>query len=456
MLEVRPDELARIERIALRTLGYQLDHVRSLAVQEVPHEVGDRGVTEWFERDRQVVEPAAAPGRTAVEKLRARKHHHEHRCLSPRLHHELGEIQQAVARPVQVLEDDDQRRVTCGRLEGRAPRRKEQVLVDAFGPGLADGGRQQLRFAFGVHDAETAEPRPDRLTHLRGRCLFAGAGQREQHLAHRPVRELLAIRQALCSGHDRVRRQGWQPVQELLDQARLACARGRNHADHRRSPLAYGATRDQLQLQKIVLAADKRQSHAGLRPLPARADHLASGNRDGLPLRHDLDLIAELKRVDRGAHRAVADQDRPRLGGLLQPSGDIGRVTSDQKVAGGLVAAGHDLAGADAEPDRKAPVEPLVAADPVAHGERRGDRAVGIVSVRRRKAENRHHRVADELLDRAAVLRDRFARNGVVQRQQAAHLLGVELLAERGGAGHVREQHGHDAPFLGRDRHSRR
>jgi hypothetical protein len=71
-------------------------------------------------------------------------------------------------------------------------------------------------------------------------------------------------------------------------------------------------------------------------------------------------------------------------------------------------------------------------------------------------AEHRHHGVADELLDRAAVLSHGLSRDRVVARQQPAHLLGVELLAERGRARQVGEQHGHDAPLLGRDRQFRR
>ena len=41
--------------------------------------------------------------------------------------------------------------------------------------------------------------------------------------------------------------------------------------------------------------------------------------------------------------------------------------------------------------------------DRVADRERRADRALGVVLVRDRRAEQRHHRVADELLHRAAV-----------------------------------------------------
>ena len=49
--------------------------------------------------------------------------------------------------------------------------------------------------------------------------------------------------------------------------------------------------------------------------------------------------------------------------------------------------------------ERRPPRRPIAVAD----RERRADGALGIVLVRDRRAEERHHRVADELLDRAAV-----------------------------------------------------
>ena len=94
-----------------------------------------------------------------------------------------------------------------------------------------------------------------------------------------------------------------------------------------------------------------------------------------------------------------------------------------------------------------------VAADAVAHRERGRDGAVGIVAVRRRQPEDRHHRVADELLHGAAVRLDALARDRVVASQQAPHLFGIELFTKRGGTGHVGEEHGDDAALLGGDSH---
>jgi hypothetical protein len=63
--------------------------------------------------------------------------------------------------------------------------------------------------------------------------------------------------------------------------------------------------------------------------------------------------------------------------------------------------------------------------------------------VQGRDPEDGHHRVADELLHGAAVALDGASGGLEVARHDAAQGLRVELLAERGRADHVREQHGH-------------
>ena len=83
--------------------------------------------------------------------------------------------------------------------------------------------------------------------------------------------------------------------------------------------------------------------------------------------------------------------------------------------------------------------------------ERRAHRPLGVVLVRDRRAPDRHHRVADELLDRAAVALDQRAARVEVAREQLAHLLGVAALGQRREADEVGEEH-RDEPPLGRRR----
>ena len=72
--------------------------------------------------------------------------------------------------------------------------------------------------------------------------------------------------------------------------------------------------------------------------------------------------------------------------------------------------------------------------------------------MRRRRAEERHHRVADELLDGAAETLELAAQVRVVGREQGAHVFGIELLGTRGEADQVGEENRHDLPLLARGR----
>ena len=65
-----------------------------------------------------------------------------------------------------------------------------------------------------------------------------------------------------------------------------------------------------------------------------------------------------------------------------------------------------------------------------------------------REPEDRHHRVADELLDDAAVALDDRLHALEVAREQRAERLRVDRLAERRRADDVAEEHGYDLALL--------
>src|SRR5439155_2851139 len=78
------------------------------------------------------------------------------------------------------------------------------------------------------------------------------------------------------------------------------------------------------------------------------------------------------------------------------------------------------------------------------------NRAQGVVFVHRWNAEDSHHCVADELLNRAAVTLDDVLRDFEVARHHATQALGVDLLPERGRTGDVGEEDGDGLPRLPR------
>jgi hypothetical protein len=74
----------------------------------------------------------------------------------------------------------------------------------------------------------------------------------------------------------------------------------------------------------------------------------------------------------------------------------------------------------------------------------------GVVLVRLGHAEDRHHRIADELLDRAAVALDRRAHLVEIDEHQLPDRFRVKTLAHRRGAGGVAEDERRRlAPLLG-------
>ena len=164
-------------------------------------------------------------------------------------------------------------------------------------------------------------------------------------------------------------------VEELLDQAQLAVA-----ADERR-----------LEAGRLLRAAARRERRG------ARA---SSAQR----LRLALQLVLARRLVgDRGLGRAprrLADEHRPGLGGGLDARGGVDEVARDHALALGA-ERDRRLAGEHARRARASVgVELRHGGDEV---ERRPDGALGVVLVRDRRAPDRHHGVADELLDRAAV-----------------------------------------------------
>ena len=181
----------------------------------------------------------------------------------------------------------------------------------------------------------------------------------------------------------------------------------------------------------------KRDSCDALRRLVNRREPVCC-NRLGLALqlerldRFDLDSAAyELE-------SGLADQDLVGLGGVLQAGGHVHRIAGGEP----LLCARDHLAGVHADPSLHAQ---LREGRPHLHRSPAGPQRVVLVHLRH--AEHRHHRVADELLHRAAVRLDDRLHPLEVAGQQRLQRLRIDGLAERGRADHVAEQHGDDLPM---------
>ena len=129
----------------------------------------------------------------------------------------------------------------------------------------------------------------------------------------------------------------------------------------------------------------------------------------------------------------------PGLRSLLQPGGHVDRVTGREP----LVRPRHHLARHHSDP----PLQPE-SRERFPHLDRCPHRPQCVVLVHDRHTEDGHHGVADELLDRAAVMLDDRLHPLEVACEQRAHPLGVERLSERGRPGEVAEQDGDGLALL--------
>ena len=199
-------------------------HRRRILRQHRPHDVQALLRGERLQRHLRHA-GLLAPRRAIAEAVRA---HHEHRGARDNLG-ERGEILLGrTVDPVQVLDDDDQRRVTA-LLDDELPQRLEDPRLRH----LRREGREPLV----VRDVEEMEEIGRRFEQVETRLQEVRAGlvrdlahgialrdaaQRPEHVEHRQVRDRQAVRAALPLdvGH----RPSGQALAELEDQARLADA----------------------------------------------------------------------------------------------------------------------------------------------------------------------------------------------------------------------------------------
>jgi hypothetical protein len=120
-------------------------------------------------------------------------------------------------------------------------------------------------------------------------------------------------------------------------------------------------------------------------------------------------------------------------------------TTSPDALGGSGTEGDQRLARVDGDPQLKLG---FLLHHPVADRNRCTDRALRIVLVRNRGAEERHDGVADELLHSAAEALELQTQAAVIGRKERAHVLRVELLGARGEADQVGEEHGDDLPLL--------
>jgi hypothetical protein len=227
---------------------------------------------------------------------------------------------------------------------------------------------------------------------------------------------------------------------ELRHEPRLADPGDPEKGEELRLVLAPDTIERPSEQRQLLLATHQRcvaRLPAGHRR--AGSNRVPHADRVALALRHHGRRVVELDRpLGRPASRLV-DKDAAGRCGRLQAGGGV------DAVAGGRVLASLDLrvegdqrlAGGDADVDLQVAVGGKVLTD-----RQRGPYGpLGVVLVGDRRTEDRHHRVAHELRDRAAVPLEDRAQAGMVRLQEPLHVLGIHSLGPRREPHEVGEQH---------------
>jgi hypothetical protein len=226
------------------------------------------------------------------------------------------------------------------------------------------------------------------------------------------------------------------PLAQRDQQAALADTRSAEHGDELRSALAKRLVPEPGEQGQLGVPADERRACGGTFGRLPLGDDLPDCDRLGLTLRlHGLGLAIVEDRLGRPVG-GLADDDPVHLRPRLQPRGRVHHVAGGHSLTLGRSCSDHDerLAGVHGGPE--VDVQPFIrrvqVRDRPSHRKRGAHGALGVVLVRGRRAEQRDHGVADELLHRAAEVLQFRADAGVVRREPRPDVLGVHLLRARG------------------------
>ena len=202
-----------------------------------------------------------------------------------------------------------------------------------------------------------------------------------------------------------------------------------------------------LEQPQLVLATHERRLErirsASATHLRDHPDSSPRGHRSSLALEGLLTGGLVVDGLGGGPLGRLPDQDRARRCYRLEPAGGVDEVACDHALAD-RTERDRRFAGHDTGPGLDTGAQDTHRVHQIEAGPYR---PLGVVLVRRRRSPDRHDRVADELLDRAAIAVDDVARQIEVPAQQLARVLRVVTFGERGEPDQVGEQD-RDQPAL--------
>ena len=357
-------------------------------------------------------------------------------------------VQERGRGPLHIVEREDQRPAPGEGLDTEADRPRGLLLGrgprhESKGPRNAFGGETPL--------GTTRQEETDLVHGLGGVGVGGEARGLSDDVDERLERAALAVGRAPAPKH----RVGLRvDPEELRHEPGLAQARASDQGHGPASSGRHMALEGFMQQPELRRPIDERRLRTG-QDL-SRIDH---GQE---PVRGHRSLeTAEIVQVDRLGRDRVADdpfrgaveEDLARPGVLLEPGREVHRRPHHERLARAPIARDHGPCR-DARADREPHVPSLAevgvrGVDHASHVPRRADGAQGVVLVRSGEAEDGHDRVADELLDVAAVTTHGGPCRPVVVAHHAMERFGVDPMRQVRGAGEIDEQDRHQTTGFG-------
>src|SRR6266550_5653272 len=349
----------------------------------------------------------------------------------------LDEIEERRLRPVQVVENEDERPFASERLEQPPDGKKGVLTREGCLVNEPNRGRN------GVEHPSAFDVTVEQASELLIRC------ERLEDLDEREVGDSFAVRQAASPQNDRV----LVLCEKLVNESRLADPSRPEQREQVARLVSYGTGVGLPQLRQVVVSTDERRIEAAGERGCIRSNSKEAIREYGVGLSFCLDRLDRLE-FERSFGEVVSarpDEDLSRLRGLLEPRGDVDGVTRRKRAT----LARHDLAGVDAHPDPQLGPEVALkvfiqAAELLAQLVRGPGCPQRIVLVDDGDSENGHDRITDELLHGATVALQHVAGEREVTLHHAAERLRVEALAQCGRAGDVAEEDRHRLADLAR------
>ena len=238
--------------------------------------------------------------------------------------------------------------------------------------------------------------------------VLGDAGAHTHHVGERPVGHSLAVGETAAAVPVDVVDEPVEVLVELPREPRLADPGDAHRGDEMRGALLGGGVEELLDESQLAVSSDERRLESGGLERPATAGCDAQCAEELRCLFLALQLVHAGVLVDDGelarAAGGVAHEHRARVGCGLDPRRGVDEIAGDHALALGADRHGG-LAGQHSGARGK-----LGRADLVSERRHGGDQVercangtLGVVLSCRRRSPDGHHRVADELLDRAAV-----------------------------------------------------